>query len=102
MLVSYINDELLNLKQVQEYVNERLEMEGPSREEYLAALRRRSSGFSRGVSKYRGVARYQPNTQYSADRASDEVHLYATSMTCVTGLCNVSQPCHARTMSSFL
>jgi AP2-like factor (ANT lineage) len=33
-------------------------MEAVSREEYLAALRRRSSGFSRGVSKYRGVARY--------------------------------------------
>jgi hypothetical protein len=90
-----LNDELLNLKQVADYVNERLEMEGVSREEYLAALRRRSSGFSRGVSKYRGVARYQPNTQYSTDRAYDEVHWYVTSMTCVTGLCNVSQPCHA-------
>jgi AP2-like factor (ANT lineage) len=33
------------------------EMEAVSREEYLASLRRRSSGFSRGVSKYRGVAR---------------------------------------------
>ncbi|GJM88114.1 hypothetical protein PR202_ga04141 [Eleusine coracana subsp. coracana] len=41
---------------VDDYVNERLEMEGVSREEYLASLRRRSSGFSRGVSKYRGVA----------------------------------------------
>jgi hypothetical protein len=90
-----LNDELLNLKQVADYVNKRLEMEGVSREEYLAALRRRSSGFSRGVSKYRGVARYQPNTQYSTDRAYDEVHWYVTSMTCVTGLCNVSQPCHA-------
>ena len=44
--------------QVDEYAKERSEMEGVSREEYLAALRRRSSGFSRGVSKYRGVARY--------------------------------------------
>jgi len=34
-------------------------MEGQPREEYIGALRRRSSGFSRGVSKYRGVARYQ-------------------------------------------
>lgn len=33
-------------------------MEKLSKEEYLASLRRRSSGFSRGVSKYRGVARY--------------------------------------------
>ena len=34
-------------------------MEGQPREEYIGALRRRSSGFSRGVSKYRGVARCQ-------------------------------------------
>ena len=34
-------------------------MEGQPREEYIGALRRRSSGFSRGVSKYGGVARYQ-------------------------------------------
>jgi AP2-like factor (ANT lineage) len=33
------------------------EMEGQPREEYIGSLRRRSSGFSRGVSKYRGVAR---------------------------------------------
>jgi hypothetical protein len=38
ILESYINDGLLNLKQVQGYVKERLEMEGVSREEYLAAL----------------------------------------------------------------
>nr|XP_025876246.1 AP2-like ethylene-responsive transcription factor CRL5 isoform X3 [Oryza sativa Japonica Group] len=31
-------------------------MEGQSREEYIGSLRRKSSGFSRGVSKYRGVA----------------------------------------------
>ncbi|RHN74067.1 putative transcription factor AP2-EREBP family [Medicago truncatula] len=34
------------------------EMEDQSREEYIGSLRRKSSGFSRGVSKYRGVARY--------------------------------------------
>jgi hypothetical protein len=33
-------------------------MEGQSREEYIGSVRRRSSGFSRGVSKYRGVARF--------------------------------------------
>lgn len=33
-------------------------MQNATKEEYLASLRRRSSGFSRGVSKYRGVARY--------------------------------------------
>ncbi|GMN59232.1 hypothetical protein TIFTF001_028325 [Ficus carica] len=39
------------------YTKEIEEMEKVTREEYLASLRRRSSGFSRGVSKYRGVAR---------------------------------------------
>ncbi|KAJ6349799.1 hypothetical protein OIU78_006067 [Salix suchowensis] len=39
------------------YTREIEEMQRMSREEYLASLRRRSSGFSRGVSKYRGVAR---------------------------------------------
>jgi hypothetical protein len=43
--------------QVEDYSSEMPEMEAVSREEYLASLRRRSSGFSRGVSKYRGVAR---------------------------------------------
>lgn len=33
------------------------EMQKMSKEEYLAVLRRNSSGFSRGVSKFRGVAR---------------------------------------------
>jgi len=32
-------------------------MDKVSKEEYLASLRRQSSGFSRGISKYRGVAR---------------------------------------------
>lgn len=41
-------------------------MEAVSREEYLAALRRRSSGFSRGVSKYRGVARHHHNGRWEA------------------------------------
>jgi len=45
--------------QAEDYSGEMSEMEGVSREEYLASLRRRSSGFSRGVSKYRGVARCQ-------------------------------------------
>ncbi|XP_006662699.2 AP2-like ethylene-responsive transcription factor At1g79700 [Oryza brachyantha] len=51
---------------LEEYEKERLEMEGVSREEYLASLRRRSSGFSRGVSKYRGVARHHHNGRWEA------------------------------------
>ncbi|XP_038710996.1 AP2-like ethylene-responsive transcription factor At1g16060 [Tripterygium wilfordii] len=42
------------------------EMEGQSREEYIGSLRRKSSGFSRGVSKYRGVARHHHNGRWEA------------------------------------
>lgn len=47
--------------QLERYEKEMEVMEAVSRDEYLASLRRRSSGFSRGVSKYRGVARYLLN-----------------------------------------
>ncbi|XP_019157541.1 PREDICTED: ethylene-responsive transcription factor WRI1-like isoform X2 [Ipomoea nil] len=42
------------------------EMQKLSREEFLASLRRQSSGFSRGVSKYRGVARHHQNGRWEA------------------------------------
>lgn len=45
------------IMQIDRYEKEIEEMNKVSKEEYLASLRRRSSGFSRGVSKYRGVAR---------------------------------------------
>ncbi|CAK7338135.1 unnamed protein product [Dovyalis caffra] len=48
------------------YQNELKEMEGQSREEYIGSLRRKSSGFSRGVSKYRGVARHHHNGRWEA------------------------------------
>nr|QNI23754.1 AP2/ERF transcription factor [Camptotheca acuminata] len=48
------------------YQNELIEMEGQSREEYIGSLRRKSSGFSRGVSKYRGVARHHHNGRWEA------------------------------------
>ncbi|WVZ54650.1 hypothetical protein U9M48_005415 [Paspalum notatum var. saurae] len=56
---------LLNFP-AEDYSSEMSEMEGVSREEYLASLRRRSSGFSRGVSKYRGVARHHHNGRWEA------------------------------------
>lgn len=43
--------------QLEMYSIEIEEMQRLTKEEYLASLRRQSSGFSRGVSKYRGVAR---------------------------------------------
>ncbi|XP_009355053.2 ethylene-responsive transcription factor WRI1 [Pyrus x bretschneideri] len=48
------------------YTKEIEEMEKATREEYLASLRRLSSGFSRGVSKYRGVARHHHNGRWEA------------------------------------
>ncbi|KAG0469055.1 hypothetical protein HPP92_018383 [Vanilla planifolia] len=48
------------------YVTEFEEMQSMSKEEYLASLRRRSSGFSRGISKYRGVARHHHNGRWEA------------------------------------
>ncbi|KAI3929756.1 hypothetical protein MKX01_025924 [Papaver californicum] len=48
------------------YEEEIKELEGQSKEEYIGSLRRRSSGFSRGVSKYRGVARHHHNGRWEA------------------------------------
>ncbi|KAI5056734.1 hypothetical protein GOP47_0028552 [Adiantum capillus-veneris] len=51
---------------VTDYTKDIEEMQNVSREEYLASLRRKSSGFSRGVSKYRGVARHHHNGRWEA------------------------------------
>uniref|UniRef100_A0A7N0U3N6 AP2/ERF domain-containing protein n=1 Tax=Kalanchoe fedtschenkoi TaxID=63787 RepID=A0A7N0U3N6_KALFE len=54
------------------------EMQKLSREEYLGTLRRRSSGFSRGVSKFRGVAKHHHNGRWEAriGRVSGNKYLY--------------------------
>ncbi|XP_057982082.1 AP2-like ethylene-responsive transcription factor At2g41710 [Malania oleifera] len=47
---------------VTDYARDLEEMQNMSREEYLASLRRKSSGFSRGISKYRGLSsRWEPS-----------------------------------------
>ncbi|XP_054808056.1 AP2-like ethylene-responsive transcription factor At1g79700 [Prosopis cineraria] len=51
---------------VSEYEKEIEIMRTVTKEEYLASLRRTSSGFSRGVSKYRGVARHHHNGRWEA------------------------------------
>ncbi|KAL6136433.1 hypothetical protein ACLB2K_061728 [Fragaria x ananassa] len=51
---------------ISEYEKEIEIMQSVSKEEYLASLRRKSSGFSRGVSKYRGVARHHHNGRWEA------------------------------------
>ncbi|XP_009360021.1 AP2-like ethylene-responsive transcription factor At1g16060 [Pyrus x bretschneideri] len=58
-------DTILNFP-LSTYPKELKEMEGQSREEYIGSLRRKSSGFSRGVSKYRGVARHHHNGRWEA------------------------------------
>ncbi|OMO82417.1 hypothetical protein COLO4_23044 [Corchorus olitorius] len=51
---------------VSDYEKEIEIMKTVTKEEYLASLRRRSSGFSRGVSRYRGVARHHHNGRWEA------------------------------------
>ncbi|XP_054814349.1 AP2-like ethylene-responsive transcription factor At1g16060 isoform X2 [Prosopis cineraria] len=58
-------DSTLNFP-IEIYTKELAEMENVTKEEYLASLRRQSSGFSRGVSKYRGVARHHHNGRWEA------------------------------------
>lgn len=58
-------DTILNFP-LETYEEELREMEGLSKEEYIGSLRRKSSGFSRGVSKYRGVARHHHNGRWEA------------------------------------
>ncbi|GJT05849.1 AP2-like ethylene-responsive transcription factor [Tanacetum coccineum] len=58
-------DTILNFP-VATYPHELKEMEGQSREAYIGSLRRKSNGFSRGVSKFRGVARHHHNGRWEA------------------------------------
>ncbi|KAI3453368.1 hypothetical protein Pfo_010031 [Paulownia fortunei] len=51
---------------ISDYDREIQIMQNLTKEEYLASLRRRSSGFARGVSKYRGVARHHHNGRWEA------------------------------------
>ncbi|PUZ44402.1 hypothetical protein GQ55_8G088000 [Panicum hallii var. hallii] len=48
------------------YENELEEMKHMSRQEYVASLRRKSSGFSRGASIYRGVTRHHQHGRWQA------------------------------------
>ncbi|KHN36319.1 AP2-like ethylene-responsive transcription factor ANT [Glycine soja] len=57
---SHINFPLEN------YQNELEEMKNMTRQEYVAHLRRKSSGFSRGASMYRGVTRHHQHGRWQA------------------------------------
>ncbi|KAE9608330.1 hypothetical protein Lal_00025632 [Lupinus albus] len=64
--LKYWGQETILNFQLPTYENELREMDGISREEYIGSLRRKSSGFSRGISKYRGVARHHHNGRWEA------------------------------------
>ncbi|XP_038985542.1 ethylene-responsive transcription factor WRI1-like [Phoenix dactylifera] len=51
---------------IPDYEKEIQIMQNVTKEEYLASIRRKSNGFSRGVSKYRGVARHHQNGRWEA------------------------------------
>ncbi|XP_019465169.1 PREDICTED: ethylene-responsive transcription factor WRI1-like [Lupinus angustifolius] len=59
------NDATLNFP-IETYSKDLDEMKKVTKEEFLANLKRQSSGFSRGVSKYRGVARHHHNGRWEA------------------------------------
>nr|GMD03827.1 Ethylene-responsive transcription factor WRI1 [Ipomoea batatas] len=63
--------------QVETYDKEIEEMQPLSKEEYLASLRRQSSGFSRGVSKYRGVASCDINCEGTQEEAAEAYDMAA-------------------------
>ncbi|CAA3011431.1 AP2-like ethylene-responsive transcription factor ANT isoform X2 [Olea europaea subsp. europaea] len=63
---------------LENYQQELEEMKNMSRQEYVAHLRRKSSGFSRGASIYRGVTRHHQHGRWQAriGRAAGNKDLY--------------------------
>ncbi|XP_010941959.1 AP2-like ethylene-responsive transcription factor ANT [Elaeis guineensis] len=63
---------------LEDYQEELEEMKNMSRQEYVAHLRRKSSGFSRGASMYRGVTRHHQHGRWQAriGRVSGNKDLY--------------------------
>ncbi|KAG2719681.1 hypothetical protein I3760_02G001200 [Carya illinoinensis] len=51
---------------LEDYQREQDEMKNMTRQEYVAHLRRKSSGFSRGASMYRGVTRHHQHGRWQA------------------------------------
>ncbi|XP_022745048.1 AP2-like ethylene-responsive transcription factor At2g41710 isoform X1 [Durio zibethinus] len=56
---------------VADYTRDLEEMQNLSREDYLASLRRKSSGFSRGISKYRGLSSSRWDSSFRRVAASE-------------------------------
>lgn len=96
---------MFNYVQIETYAKEYEEMEKSSKEEYLASLRRQSSGFSRGISKYRGVARLDTCIQIygyyfilKKVKIKTFFHLFVTTINASMSMSckNISYMCHYR------
>ncbi|XP_073144724.1 AP2-like ethylene-responsive transcription factor At2g41710 isoform X2 [Henckelia pumila] len=68
---------------VTDYTRDLEEMQNVSREDYLASLRRKSSGFSRGISKYRPLSSNQWDSQFCRVSGADCINntVYGDKMT---------------------
>ncbi|XP_009370128.3 AP2-like ethylene-responsive transcription factor AIL5 [Pyrus x bretschneideri] len=68
---------------VTNYEKELWEMKNMTRQEFVASLRRKSSGFSRGASIYRGVTRYHQHGRWQAriGRVAGNKDLYLGTFT---------------------
>ncbi|RLM85185.1 hypothetical protein C2845_PM04G02290 [Panicum miliaceum] len=68
---------------LEDYQEELEEMKNMTRQEYVAHLRRKSSGFSRGASMYRGVTRHHQHRRWQAriGRVSGNKDLYLGTFT---------------------
>ncbi|OEL16589.1 AP2-like ethylene-responsive transcription factor ANT, partial [Dichanthelium oligosanthes] len=83
--------------QLEDYQEELEEMKNMTRQEYVAHLRRKSSGFSRGASMYRGVTRHHQHGRWQAriGRVSGNKDLYlgTFSMKCSSILLFIPSCC---------
>ncbi|KAI5418527.1 hypothetical protein KIW84_042960 [Lathyrus oleraceus] len=63
---------------VSDYAKEIEEMKHEGKREYITSLRRKSNGFSRGTSKYRGVTRHRQSGKWQAriGRVAENKYLY--------------------------
>ncbi|XP_058084236.1 AP2-like ethylene-responsive transcription factor At2g41710 [Magnolia sinica] len=69
---------------VSDYSRDLEEMRMVSREDYLASLRRKSSGFSRGFSKYRGISRPSQSSRWDTSLGRMLGNEYFNSIHCST------------------
>ncbi|KAG4383224.1 hypothetical protein GLYMA_13G038150v4 [Glycine max] len=67
ILYNFLESHFLScIWQLENYQTKLEEMKNMSRQKYVAHLRRKSSGFSRGASMYRGVARHHQHGRWQA------------------------------------